>query len=355
MKIEVGEGLRRLPGPILVTGHTGFKGVWLTLLLEKLGIPVIGLSLEPVKDSLYQRAMRLGSIPEEFTDVRDFASVKNFISNYQPSVIIHMAAQPLVLESYMTPRETFEVNVMGTANVLSAAFLEPSVISVGIVTTDKVYQNDESGRAFVESDALSGNDPYSASKTATEAVVKAWRQITKISGGPRAISLRSGNVIGGGDWAHNRLLPDLIRAFKDKNKIELRNPNSTRPWMHTLDPLRGYLLAIEHSILGNDVEAFNFGPNSKSLSVSRIAELSRSAWPGPVEISFAVSSNPKKLESSFLSLNSTLAERSLGWYPVWSQEQAVITTIKWWSEVLNNGASPVDVCMNDIDTLLSER
>jgi CDP-glucose 4,6-dehydratase len=355
MKNEVGDGLSGLPGPVLITGHTGFKGVWLTLLLEKLGIPVIGLSLEPDKDSLYRRAVRLGSVPEEFVDVRDFASVKNFISKYQPSIIIHMAAQPLVLESYKTPRETFEVNVMGTANVLSAAFLEPSVISVGIVTTDKVYQNDDSGKAFVETDALSGKDPYSASKTATEAVVKAWQQIAKISGGPRVISLRSGNVIGGGDWAENRLLPDLIRAFKDKNKIELRSPNSTRPWMHVLDPLKGYLLAIEQSVLGNEVEAFNFGPNSKSLSVARIAELSQSAWPYSVEISYPISASSKKLESSFLSLNSTLAEQTLGWTPVWSQEQAVITTVKWWSEVFNNGASPVDVCMNDIHTLLSNR
>lgn len=352
MKNVVGDGLSGLPGPVLITGHTGFKGVWLTLLLEKLGIPVIGLSLKPDKDSLYQRAMRSGCVPEEFVDVRDFASVKNFISKYQPSVIIHMAAQPLVLESYKTPRETFEVNVMGSANVLSAAFLEPSVISVGIVTTDKVYQNDDSGRAFVESDALSGKDPYSASKTATESVVKAWQQIAKISGGPRVISLRSGNVIGGGDWADNRLLPDLIRAFKNKNKIELRSPNSTRPWMHVLDPLRGYLLAIEQSILGNEVDAFNFGPNSNSLSVARIAELSRSAWPYSVEISFPISTSSKKLESSFLSLDSTMAEQTLGWTPVWSQEQAVITTVKWWSEVLNNGASPVEVCMNDVHTLL---
>lgn len=353
MKIELGDRLRRLPGPIMVTGHTGFKGTWLTLLLQKLEIPVIGLSLEPTKNSLFDRAQRLGSVPEEFIDIRDVTAVNHFVSQYQPSVIIHMAAQPLVLESYKTPRETFEINVMGTTNILSAAFLESSVIAVGVITTDKVYQNDNSGRAFVESDPLSGKDPYSASKTATEAVVKAWQQIARVNGGPRVLSLRAGNVLGGGDWADNRLLPDIIRAFKHQNKIELRNPNSTRPWMHVLDPLNGYLLAIGHVIEGNETEAFNFGPNSKSLTVKRIAELSQSVWPYPVEISAPHDLVSKNYEAHSLSLNSTKAQQTLGWSPIWSQEQAVISSVRWWNAVLNNGATPFDACMNDIRAFLN--
>jgi CDP-glucose 4,6-dehydratase len=352
MEMEPGDRLKGLPGPLMITGHTGFKGTWLTLLLQELEIPVVGLSLEPTKDSLFDRAQRLGSIPEEFIDIRDFAGVSHFVSKHQPSAIIHMAAQPLVLESYITPRETFEINVMGTTNILSAAFSEPSAIAVGVVTTDKVYRNDESGKAFVESDALSGKDPYSASKAATESVAKAWQQIARVSGGGRVISLRAGNVLGGGDWAEHRILPSLIRAFSNKDSIELRNPNSTRPWMHVLDVLYGYLLAIEHEIQGNEAEAFNFGPNSKSLTVRRIAEISQSVWPHPVKISAQNDPISKDFEAGFLSLNSTKAEQTLGWSPVWSQEQAVTSTVEWWDKILNNNVSPFDACMDDIRTLL---
>ena len=350
--MEPGKGLRGLQGPIMVTGHTGFKGTWLTLLLQELEIPVIGLALEPEEDSLFDRAKRIGSIPEEFIDIRDVSAVNHFVSQYQPSVIIHMAAQPLVLESYKTPRETFEINVMGTTNIMSAAFLVPSVMAVGVVTTDKVYHNDESGKAFLETDALAGKDPYSASKTATESVVKAWQQIARVAGGPRVLALRAGNVLGGGDWAEHRILPSLIRAFEDQSTIELRSPNSTRPWMHVLDVLYGYLLALENGIKGNVTEAFNFGPNSTSLTVRRIAELSQSAWPYPVKITTQNDSILKDFEAGSLSLNSTKAEQTLGWSPVWSQEQAVISTVEWWDKVLNKGVSPFDACLNDIRTLL---
>ena len=350
--MEPGKGLRGLQGPIMVTGHTGFKGTWLTLLLQELEIPVIGLALEPEEDSLFDRAKRIGSIPEEFIDIRDVSAVNHFVSQYQPSVIIHMAAQPLVLESYKTPRETFEINVMGTTNIMSAAFLVPSVMAVGVVTTDKVYHNDESGKAFLETDALAGKDPYSASKTATESVVKAWQQIARVAGGPRVLALRAGNVLGGGDWAEHRILPSLIRAFEHQSTIELRSPNSTRPWMHVLDVLYGYLLALENGIKGNVTEAFNFGPNSTSLTVRRIAELSQSAWPYPVKITTQNDSIFKDFEAGSLSLNSTKAEQTLGWSPVWSQEQAVISTVEWWDKVLNKGVSPFDACLNDIRTLL---
>jgi len=351
--MEPGERLSGLQGPIMITGHTGFKGTWLTLLLQELEIPVIGLALEPEENSLFDRAKRVGSIPEEFIDIRDVSAVNHFVSQYQPSVIIHMAAQPLVLESYKTPRETFEINVMGTTNIMSAAFLVPTVMAVGVVTTDKVYRNDESGKAFLESDALSGKDPYSASKTATESVVKAWQQIARVAGGPRVLSLRAGNVLGGGDWAEHRILPSLIRAFEAQGTIELRSPNSTRPWMHVLDVLYGYLLALENGIQGNVTEAFNFGPNSTSLTVKRIAELSQSAWPHPVEITTQNDSTFKDLEAGSLSLNSTKAERTLGWSPVWSQEQAVISTVEWWNKVLNKGTLPFDACLDDIRTLLN--
>jgi CDP-glucose 4,6-dehydratase len=353
MKMELGERLRGLQGPIMVTGHTGFKGSWLTLLLQEMEIPTIGLSLKPAKDSLFDRANRIGFIAEEFIDIRDVSAVNHFVTQYQPSVIFHMAAQSLVLESYKTPRETFEVNVMGTTNIMSAAFSVPSVKAVGVVTTDKVYHNDESGKAFLESDALSGKDPYSASKTATESVIKAWQQIARVAGGPNVVSLRAGNVLGGGDWAEHRILPSLIRAFEDQSTIELRSPNSTRPWMHVLDVLYGYLLAIENTIQGNGTEAFNFGPNTASLTVRRIAELSQSAWPFPVKITTQNDSITKDFEAGSLSLDSNKAQQTLGWFPVWSQEQAVISTVEWWDKVLNKGILPSDACLKDIRTLLN--
>ena len=181
MELTLGKRLKELPGPILITGHTGFKGTWLTFLLEKLNVPVLGLALTPEKDSLFDRTKRTGAIREAFIDIRDAARVSQFLTENQPSAVIHLAAQPLVIASYKTPRETFETNVMGTANVLDAAFSTPSVKAVVVATTDKVYRNDDLGRAFIENDPLEGKDPYSASKVGTESVVAAWQQIAKIA------------------------------------------------------------------------------------------------------------------------------------------------------------------------------
>ena len=228
-------------GPVLVTGHTGFKGTWLTLLLEKLGVEVIGYSLEPEKDSLYARIGREGMISEKFADVRNFTAVQKFVDITKPVAVIHLAAQPLVLESFRSPRETFDTNVMGTVNLLESAFKSESVLAFLAITTDKVYKNENKGLAFKESDALAGKDPYSASKVGSEAAVDAWQQISKSLGGPRVTAIRAGNVIGGGDWAKNRLVPDLIRGFKSGSKTIIRNPRSLRPWQHVLEPLSGYL------------------------------------------------------------------------------------------------------------------
>ena len=183
MHYPLGKRLRELPGPSLLTGHTGFKGTWMTFLLEDLNIPVVGFSLPAEKDSLYDRAEREGVIPEVYADIRDYEALERFMDIHKPSTIIHMAAEPLVLKSYESPRETFDVNVMGTVNVLDIAFKKEFVKAIVVVTTDKVYRNDNSGRAFIETDSLEGKDPYSASKVGTEAVVAAWQQISKVSGG----------------------------------------------------------------------------------------------------------------------------------------------------------------------------
>jgi CDP-glucose 4,6-dehydratase len=338
----------------MVTGHTGFKGTWLTLLLEQLKISVVGYSLPPEKDSLFERSNRIGTIPETFAEIRDQQRVKRFMEEHQPSIIIHLAAQPIVLQSYKSPADTIEINVMGTANILNAAFATNSVKVVGVVTTDKVYRNDNSGFAFKESDPLVGKDPYSASKVGTESVVAAWQQIKKQSDGPQAIALRAGNVIGGGDWAPDRLLPDLVRALTTKSKIFLRNPESTRPWQHVLDPLAGYLMAIEKMLEGEVIEALNFGPNSKSLSVKKVAEISSKTWPSQSEIDSSRGNSDRHLESLSLELDSSLARRILNWSPIWSQEEAVISTIKWWDSVLNCDLRPEVACARDIDYMLKK-
>jgi len=235
----VGDNLKRLDGPIFITGHTGFKGSWLSLLLKQLGIEHFGYSLEAEEDSLYKRA-NLGKVSKGVVgDIRDLENLSKVIKNVRPSAIIHLAAQPLVLKSYQDPLETFQTNCIGTANVLKAAFESPSVEIVLVITTDKVYRNNNSGRRFVESDPLEGKDPYSASKVAAEAVCGAWQQMSKIAGGPKVLVARAGNVIGGGDFAKDRLIPDAIRALISEQNLLVRSPEATRPWQHVLDPLIG--------------------------------------------------------------------------------------------------------------------
>lgn len=353
MDLTFGQRLRELPGPILLTGHTGFKGTWLTLLLERLGVPVVGLSLVPLQDSLFERSDRQGKIHEIFTDICGYSQVEKFLFETQPSVILHMAAQPLVLESYKAPRETFAVNVMGTVNILNSAFACESVKVVGVVTTDKVYRNDDSGRAFVENDPLAGKDPYSASKVGAEAAVAAWQQIRKVNGGPKVISLRAGNVIGGGDWAESRLLPDLAKGFIADQHVTLRNPESTRPWQHVLDPLRGYLMALEYLLSGGDVAALNFGPAEASLKVRNVVEVARKSWPRPTSVSFSENTSSVASEALSLQLDAHAANEILGWEMKWDQAQAVASTIHWWDQVVNNEIQPHDACMQDIEKMLS--
>jgi CDP-glucose 4,6-dehydratase len=255
--------LNTINEPVLITGHTGFKGSWMTLLLEKLGIEWVGISLQPKPDSLYN-SINQKNRQEYFVDIRNYENLKKIISTIKPKYVIHLAAQPLVLNSYVEPRETFETNVLGTVNLLDTLVMDSSTSKIVIATTDKVYKQKKFKKSFKESDSLGGKDPYSWSKVGTEAVVGAWQQITNTQGGPKIISVRSGNVIGGGDRSQNRLLPDLIKGFITNSSIEIRNPNSTRPWQHVLDPLSGYLLALAKDTQEN---TFNFSPSSDSLTV----------------------------------------------------------------------------------------
>ena len=339
----------KLSGPVLVTGHTGFKGAWLSELLRALSLEVIGYSLEPLPDSLYIKLNHRGKFREEFADIRDLDKLTELVSHTRPEVIFHLAAQPLVLESYSQPVSTFSTNVMGTVNLLHAAFACDSVKVVVVVTTDKVYQNKEQVVRFTENDPLSGKDPYSASKVAAEQAVVAWRQIQSISGGPRIVAVRAGNVIGGGDISANRLLPDLIRAFQTGEAVDIRSPFSTRPWQHVVDPLAGYLLAAEVLLAGNDLPALNFSASEQSESVSNVVEAAITAWGGDARNLVTLNPNQETgAESKNLNLDSTKARNLLGWVTQFTQIQAVEKTIDWHKSVDNNILTPSEACEEDL-------
>jgi CDP-glucose 4,6-dehydratase len=344
MDFKVGQRLRDSGGPVLITGHTGFKGTWLSFLLRELGIPFVGLSLTPKEGSLYNRSSRFGLETEEFLDIRDYAGVTEFLRKHKPATIIHLAAQPLVLESYAKPLETFEVNVLGTANILDAAFKYDSVRAVVIATTDKVYRNNESGVPFVETDALMGKDPYSASKVGTESVIAAWQQISNLSNGPRITGVRAGNVIGGGDWASDRLIPDLAKGFMNNTSVDIRNPESTRPWQHVLDPLMGYVMTLEALLAGRSIDSLNFGPLESSMAVQEVVKIISKVWSTTYNFESSNNTSMEKVEAQALNLDSSRAMSILDWAPVWTQEEAVLETAYWWKDVVLNSKSPAYLC-----------
>jgi CDP-glucose 4,6-dehydratase len=345
MEKSVGAVLRNLDGPVLVTGHTGFKGTWLTRYLTHLDVEVVGFSLPLEGDELYVRAKLQGQIKEKFSNICDFDSIGSFIKSTKPGAIIHLAAQPLVLESYLDPINTFSTNVMGTANVLEAARKSEQTQGIMIVTTDKVYENTEKNEKFRETSSLLGKDPYSASKVGAENVAIAWRNLL-FSGGVSNISVaRSGNVIGGGDYSKNRLMPDIVRAHENKKVLEIRNPESTRPWQHVLDPLHGYILALERAISMPDPDTYNFGPSQPSLSVREVLDNTQDVWP---DIEYRILNKETAYESKYLDLDSSHAQVKLNWEPKYSQEEAIKLTLQWWDGVLKDKVAPQKAIDEDI-------
>ena len=337
----------QLSGPILVTGHTGFKGMWLTLLLRHLGYPVVGFSLAPTTDSLYERLDYKGKVEEVYEDINNKDVMEDFLFHHKPSVVFHLAAQALVLDSYADPLRTFQTNVLGTANVLAASCKVDSILKVAVTTTDKVYLNENTGKRFKETDPLGGIDPYSCSKVATESVILAYQCVSKMNRGPKISSLRAGNVIGGGDLSKDRILPDIVRALSSGNAPEIRNPFSTRPWQHVLDPLIGYLLASLSVSEISRSENFNFGPDGDSLSVNELCDLSIRTW-NQYENQNSYQNKPSIYhEATSLALDSEKAKLELGWAPHFTQEEAIVSTIEWWKLVLD-GANPLTVCNNAI-------
>jgi CDP-glucose 4,6-dehydratase len=347
------EGIKKSGRPVLVTGHTGFKGTWLTLLLEYLGIEVVGYSLEPEENTLFERLDRQGKVYETFSDIRDLDQLEKFLNTTRPEVVFHLAAQPLVMESYSNPRDTFDVNLMGTVNLLDASRRVDSVKCNLVSTTDKVYKNSENKQEFTEMDPLQGKDPYSASKVGVENIIIAYQNLAKISDAPKVTALRSGNVIGGGDISRNRLIPDLVKSFNHDSSVIIRSPESTRPWQHALDPLLGYVLTAEALLNEIDIPAINFGPTEKALSVIEVANLSKSTWGSNSNI--IVQPNNNLLEAKNLELDSTYAQKTLKWNPSWSQESAVIETISWWKSVLVEKMPAYDRSIQDIKFLFEEK
>jgi CDP-glucose 4,6-dehydratase len=317
--------------PVLVTGHTGFKGSWLSLWLQKLGAEVTGYALPPPT-----RPNHATLLDQSFTsisgEITDFQQVLDHIARHKPTIVFHLAAQPLVPVSYKDPIGTFTTNVMGTVNLLEACYRTESVRAVVVITTDKVYANEEWVWGYRENDRLGGYDPYSASKACAELVVASYRSsFSELRGAPLVATARAGNVVGGGDWTKDRLIPDVMRAASKAKNIHLRgNPDGVRPWQHVLDPLAGYLTLGEHLLAGDPTAAiaWNFGPDPEvQWTVLEVMAELKKLWP---EVEYDVSPKPRIHETERLILDSTQARIRLGWHPVWSIEQTLSKTVDWY-------------------------
>lgn len=329
---------------VLITGHMGFKGAWLCSLLSKLGAITHGFGKDDRKHLLYKE-LAIERHVHVSGDVTNLLSVKEALGNAEPEVIFHLAAQPLVLASLSDPVATFHTNIIGTVSVLEAARCVPGIKAVVVVTSDKVYQNNEWVWAYRENDPLGGNDPYSASKAATEIAARAMA-ISYFAGGmaARIATARAGNVIGGGDWAEHRLLPDAARAFAKGEPLVVRNPHSTRPWQHVLDSLGGYLVLAQHLFEGHSPQfgSWNFGPShDEILPVSKVADMFATAWGSNARWAALPSdaSQKQKREARFLAVDSSLARRDLGWRPRWTVEEAVHRTVVWYRDQAAGGRS----------------
>jgi CDP-glucose 4,6-dehydratase len=335
---------------VLVTGHTGFKGSWLSLWLLQMGAKVYGYALEPeTRPSLFESLLLVDDIDHFTGDVRDSNAVNQRVLKVCPNIVFHLAAQPLVRRAYREPRITWETNVLGTVNVLEAVRLLPETCAVVVVTTDKVYENREWCYSYREDDALGGIDPYSSSKAAAEIAVNSWRRSFFINGNSvRVASARAGNVIGGGDWSEDRILPDFMRAISRGKVVAIRNPSSVRPWQHVLEPLSGYLklaCRLHESPEPSIQTAFNFGPAiNSSRTVNELVAEALKLWPGSVE--YSCESNAPH-EAALLSLTVEKAQTMLNWRPRWGFEKTVKATVEWYRSVLN-GANPRECCTNDI-------
>jgi len=352
---------------VLITGHTGFKGSWLSQWLVQLGAKVTGVSLgaHPPSQLFHQLGLK-EHIDHRIADIRDRAGMVALLQDIQPDIIFHLAAQPLVRESYRAALDTFEINAMGTAHLLEAIKSLHQPCSVVCITTDKCYHNQEWLFGYRESDPLGGYDPYSASKACAELIIQSYRLSFFNPNQPHPLiglaSVRTGNVIGGGDWAIDRIIPDCIRALQAHRPITLRNPQATRPWQHVLEPLYGYLLlaaqmhhALIHqpSALSTWTRAFNFGPAvTSNQSVETVVQTILSIWPG----SYRVEQPDMPFhEAHHLHLNTDLAYHILGWSPRWDFRTTIEQTISWYQQAQSNDCAAIRAfTTNQIDAYMQQ-
>ena len=339
---------------VLITGHTGFKGSWLSLWMQHLSAEIIGVSLDPPSTpNLFEEANVADDMITFHQDIRDGEAIKKIFLDHEPEIVFHLAAQPLVLYSYQHPVETYTSNIIGTMHILEAIRSINTVKAAVLITSDKCYENREWEKAYTETEPMGGCDPYSSSKGAAELLIAAYRKsyfsdkqfkqhITAIA------SARAGNVIGGGDWAQDRLIPDILRALEKGLTISIRNPDATRPWQHVLEPLAGYLTLAEllYSEGNQYAEAWNFGsPAEDTKPVNWIVKHMIQAW--GEQASWIVDTDDYPKEANYLKLDCSKAQQRLHWYPRWNLEMALEKVIEWHQE-RNNGSSPKEICINQI-------
>lgn len=322
---------------VLLTGHTGFKGSWLALWLHELGAEVTGISLPPEAQPNHWDLLHL-PIDDRRIDIRDAGALHPIFKEKQPEIVFHLAAQPLVRRSYRDPLETWSTNVMGTANVLDACRQESGVRAIVTVTTDKCYENHEWPWGYRENDRLGGHDPYSASKAGAELVAASYRSaFFNASAAPLLATARAGNVIGGGDWSEDRLIPDLVRALEQNQSLEIRSPHATRPWQHVLESLSGYLLLGQKLLMGDKAcaEAWNFGPEPEgNRTVSEVLGKLHRQWEN---MRWHVTDKPQPHEAALLYLDSARARSKLRWQPVWNIDTTLARTAEWYRVWLEAG------------------
>ena len=334
---------------VFLTGHTGFKGGWLTLWLHSLGAVIKGYALNPpTNPSLFDEARINLVIDSQIGDIRDQDELYKSMVTFNPDILIHMAAQPLVRYSYDAPIETYETNVMGTVNVLESARACKNLKAIINITTDKCYENDGRSEGYKESDPMGGYDPYSSSKGCAELVTSAYRRSFLQNQGIGLASVRAGNVIGGGDWADDRLIPDILKSFEKNKPVVIRNPKATRPWQHVLEPLSGYLVLAQKLYKNQEDYAagWNFGPNEKDVKpVDWILDNMIGKWPNS---SWKLDQNSNPHEAGFLKLDITKAKLKLGWQPVWGLNQTLDKIVSWQKAWLNKEDVQA-VCLSEIE------
>lgn len=334
---------------VFLTGHTGFKGSWLALWLQKMGANVVGFSLpEPPSEPWHFEQLQLNMVSLQ-GDIRNAEQIREAIHQHKPDIVFHMAAQPLVRLSYREPVETYATNVMGTIHVLEAARTCDSVQAVVNITSDKAYENREWAWGYRETDPMGGYDPYSSSKGCAELVANAWRNSYFRAAGILLSSVRAGNVIGGGDWAEDRIVPDIFSAAGKGQRVQVRNPKAIRPWQHVLEPLSGYLLIGQHLLQGNQrmAEAWNFGPaNEAAVPVSRLVELCQQHWNA---VRMEVTSDPNAVhEATLLKLDWSKAQLHLGWKPVWNLEATIERTAAWYKAYFTESKNVAETSASDL-------